>query len=97
MAKKSRPADWEIQQTLDATSKSEDIFAVTKKVAQAVGAENYNILQNNGRLAHQEVDHVHFHMIPKPDQEQGLGVGWPAQKTDMDGLKKLLEEVKAKM
>ncbi len=21
-------------------------------------AENYNILQNNGRLAHQEVDHV---------------------------------------
>lgn len=70
---------------------------MTKKIASAVGCENYNILQNNGRAAHQEVDHVHFHMIPKPDSEQGLGVGWPAQKTDMDGLKKLLEEVRAKM
>lgn len=31
---------------------------VAKKLAQATQAENYNILQNNGRLAHQEVDHV---------------------------------------
>lgn len=33
---------------------------VAKKIAIASGAENYNILQNNGRLAHQEVDHVSF-------------------------------------
>ena len=32
---------------------------VAKKLAKATGAENYNILQNNGRLAHQEVDHVY--------------------------------------
>ena len=31
---------------------------VAKKIAKATGAENYNILQNNGRLAHQLVDHV---------------------------------------
>ena len=31
---------------------------VAKKIATAVGAENFNILQNNGRLAHQVVDHV---------------------------------------
>ena len=31
---------------------------VAKKLAKATGAENYNILQNNGRLAHQVVDHV---------------------------------------
>jgi len=31
---------------------------VSKKIAMAVGAENYNILQNNGRMAHQEVSHV---------------------------------------
>lgn len=31
---------------------------VAKKIAIAAGVENYNILQNNGRLAHQEVDHV---------------------------------------
>lgn len=31
---------------------------VVKKLVRATGAENYNILQNNGRLAHQVVDHV---------------------------------------
>ena len=46
------------------------------------------MLQNNGRLAHQEVDHVHFHLIPKPNDNEGLGIGWPAQKLEMDELKK---------
>lgn len=37
----------------------------------------------------QVVDHVHFHFIPKPDQEQGLGVGWPATKPDKEELQKV--------
>ncbi|KIW27743.1 hypothetical protein, variant [Cladophialophora immunda] len=74
-----------------------DILQVLKKIAIATGAENYNVLQNNGRLAHQEVDHVHFHLIPKPNTTEGLGIGWPAQKMDMDELKKLYETLKAKM
>ena len=74
-----------------------DILSVLKKIALATNTENYNILQNNGRLAHQEVDHVHFHFIPKPNEQEGLGVGWPAKKMDMDELKRLFEEVKAKM
>lgn len=74
-----------------------ELLPVAKKIAAASGADNYNILQNNGRLAHQEVDHVHFHVIPKPNQEEGLGIGWPQQKGDMDKLKALLEEIKAKM
>jgi len=74
-----------------------EILPAAKKIAAAVGAENYNILQNNGRLAHQVVDHVHFHMIPKPNEQEGLGIGWPAQQTDMDKLKQLHETLKAKM
>ncbi len=31
---------------------------MVKKLVKATGAENYNVLQNNGRIAHQEVDHV---------------------------------------
>ena len=38
---------------------------VAKKLVNATGAENYNILQNNGRIAHQEVDHV-SHSVPSP-------------------------------
>ncbi|KAL8745344.1 MAG: hypothetical protein Q9190_002505 [Brigantiaea leucoxantha] len=74
-----------------------EILPVAKKLAQLVNADDYNILQNNGRLAHQEVDHVHFHMIPKPNAQEGLGIGWPAQKTDMDKLKQLCSELKSKM
>ena len=92
-----------------------------KKLVTATGAQNYNLLQNNGRAAHQEVDHVHLHMvrpclprrlsptciverqaltgrqIPKPNEQEGLSMSWPAQKTDMDRLKRLFEEVKSMM
>lgn len=44
-----------------------------------------------------DIRQVHFHMIPKPNEKEGLGVGWPAQETNMDSLKKYFEEVKAKM
>ncbi|KAH8904557.1 HIT-like protein [Coniochaeta sp. PMI_546] len=74
-----------------------EILPVAKKLVKATGAVEYNILQNNGTGAHQVVPHVHFHMIPKPNQQEGLGVGWPQQPTDMDKLKALSEEIKSKM
>jgi hypothetical protein len=90
---------------------------VAKKIAKASGATDYNILQNNGRAAHQLVDHVrqcdtpsaahslllmmvsqvHFHVIPKPNEKEGLGISWPMQEVDMSSLKELFEEYKAKM
>ncbi|HLV67917.1 MAG TPA: HIT family protein [Polyangiaceae bacterium] len=50
---------------------------ICRAVMQATGTRAYNVLQNNGRAAHQAVDHVHFHVIPKPDTSQGLGISWP--------------------
>lgn len=44
-----------------------------------------------------DADQVHFHMIPKPNRTEGLGIGWPAQETDMDKLKELHAALKAKM
>ncbi|KAL8376705.1 hypothetical protein RB595_007700 [Gaeumannomyces hyphopodioides] len=77
-----------------------EILPVAKKLAQAAGATDYNVLQNNGAIAHQVVEHVHFHMIPKPNDTEGLVLGpgaWPAQATDMEKLKATFEEMKAKM
>ena len=51
---------------------------ICRAVCQATGCEQYNILQNNGPRAHQVVMHVHFHIIPKPEGDSGLGVTWPA-------------------
>ncbi|KAJ5190329.1 uncharacterized protein N7498_009314 [Penicillium cinerascens] len=74
-----------------------EILPVAKKIAKASGAEDFNILQNNGRIAHQVVDHVHFHMIPKPNEQEGMSIGWPTKETEMDKLKALHEEITAKM
>lgn len=76
-----------------------DILPIAKKVAAATGAENWNLLQNNGKWAHQEVDHVHFHVIPKlvQDKSAGLGIEWPAQGFSMDQIKETYEEIKSKM
>ena len=60
----------------------------------ATGVREFNVLQNNGRLAHQAVDHVHFHIIPKPSEAQGLGVGWPAGKLDQHAGQKLAARVR---
>lgn len=57
----------------------------------------YNILQNNGRIAHQVVDHVHFHLIPKRDNETGLIVGWPAKDADMSELAAYAKELQNKL
>lgn len=37
-------------------------------VMEATGAAGLNVIQNNGRAAWQQVDHVHWHLIPRfPD------------------------------
>ncbi|KAG0240465.1 Adenosine 5'-monophosphoramidase [Actinomortierella wolfii] len=74
-----------------------DTLIVAKKIARAQGVENYNILQNNGRIAHQVVDHVHFHVIPKPEASQGLVMEWDTIKMANEDLQKLHEELKAKL
>ena len=53
-----------------------------RAVKRVTGVEQYNVLENNGPLAHQAVFHVHFHIIPKPNDEAGLGVRWRPQKLD---------------
>ncbi len=55
---------------------------ICRAVKKATGTEAYNVLQNNGALAHQAVLHVHFHIIPKPNDAEGLAVGWPVTRLE---------------
>jgi histidine triad (HIT) family protein len=52
---------------------------ICRAVLAATGATEFNVLQNNGPGAHQAVDHVHFHVIPKYAGGKGLGVGWNSE------------------
>lgn len=77
-----------------------EILPIAKRLAIALDlnidseqGSGYNVLQNNGRIAHQEVDHVHFHLIPKLDKESGLGVGWPQSAEGKEKVKEIHAKV----
>lgn len=89
-------------ETLDALSE-ESAAAVgrvlprlCRAVIEATGVRDYNVLQNNGRGAHQAVDHVHFHIIPKPGSSEGLGIGWAARELGPDAAA-LAERIRGAM
>src|SRR4029077_6154549 len=45
-----------------------------RAVVATTGVGEYNVLENNGAGAHQAIAHVHFHIIPKPNSRDGLGI-----------------------
>lgn len=65
-----------------------------RALQSVTGTREFNVLQNNGRLAHQAVDHVHFHIIPKPDDARGLGVKWPAGALDHAAAREMAARVR---
>ncbi|HWO12914.1 MAG TPA: HIT family protein [Polyangiaceae bacterium] len=57
---------------------------ICRAVKKVTGCAAYNVLQNNESQAHQAVFHVHFHIIPKPDERHGVGIRWPTGSLDPD-------------
>ena len=64
---------------------------ICRAVIAATGVSQYNVLENNGTSAHQAVFHVHFHIIPKPNSAEGLGIGWPARTLDSKDAQGLIQ------
>lgn len=69
---------------------------LSRAVREATGVSAWNVLQNNGRQAHQAVNHVHFHIIPKTGTG-GLGIDWPAGELDDAEARALREKIIAAM
>jgi len=68
-----------------------------RAIKRLTGSAAFNVLENNERLAHQAIAHVHFHIIPKPNQEAGLGVNWPAGKLDATKGAELAAQIVAEL
>lgn len=68
-----------------------------RAIRAVTGTEQFNVLQNNGPMAHQAVFHVHFHIIPKPSVDQGLGIEWRSTKLDQGEGAKLAAALRKEM
>jgi histidine triad (HIT) family protein len=69
------------------------LIAIARKVLAVTGAAAYNVLQNNGKAAGQEVAHVHFHIIPRAEGD-GLGYRWKPTPTPPETLAALAERIR---
>jgi histidine triad (HIT) family protein len=64
---------------------------ICRAVIAATGVSEYNVLENNGPGAHQTVFHVHFHIIPRPGANEGLGLRWSPQALDKSEAAELVK------
>ena len=48
---------------------------VASRLKDALGADGFNLVQNNGEAAGQTVFHFHMHLIPRY-KEDGAGLSW---------------------
>ena len=69
-------------------------MSFVKKIAIALSkyADGVNLGQNNKKAAGQLVDHIHFHLIPRFNND-GLK-HWPGKKYLENESKKVAEEIK---
>jgi histidine triad (HIT) family protein len=71
-----------------------------RAIKQTTGCPGFNLLQNNGGVAHQVVMHVHIHIIPRYEGDapgSGLGIGWQAAKLDRSQGADLAKKIAASL
>ncbi len=64
------------QVTPDISAKIAEVFPlISKAICKATGKAAFNIFQNNGRPAGQLVDHVHYHIVPRTEDDAIIRLG----------------------
>jgi histidine triad (HIT) family protein len=79
---------------VEAAELGKQLPMLARKIVAATGAEGFNILINSGRVAGQEVPHVHAHIIPRCAAD-GLGYRWRPQQRTAEELSTLAERIRA--
>lgn len=72
------------------------LMDTSKKVGvalqSALGFDGMNFFQNSGRFASQSVFHIHYHLFPRWENDQALGV-WKPRKEEETTLKGLEKQI----
>ncbi len=73
------------------------VFKAVKKIAtnlkEKLGADGLNIMQNNGKVAGQEIPHFHVHIIPRKINDGAFTLRG-GKKAEGDALDKALQKLK---
>lgn len=69
------------------------VSELSKKVCKALNVENVNIVNNNGALAGQSVEHFHIHIIPRYEND-GFNINYPSNKLTTEQFIELLNKLK---
>lgn len=81
---------------------SQELFRVVTEIEKTLWniegllCEGTNILQNNGRCAWQEINHVHFHIIPRFAGDN-FKIKYQAKRPTREVLNQLSDKIKIKM
>lgn len=74
-----------------------DAFKLAKKLAikmtDKLGADGFNIVQNNNEVAGQSVFHFHMHLIPRYEGD-GQHILWKPTESDVDVLKGIADSLR---
>jgi len=66
---------------------------IAEAVMTAVDADGYNVLSNNGSVAGQVVDHLHFHIIPRKTGD-AVFMEWPSYRYKAGQIEKIAAKIR---
>lgn len=76
------------------------VFSFATVAARAIkeetGCEGMNVLQNNGAVAGQTVNHFHLHLIPR-NQGDGVNVAWKPGETVSEEQQALAKAIRSRI
>lgn len=62
--------------TADASDLASGVLRIAHVIREALSPEGLNVVQSNGRVATQTVDHLHIHLVPRTTGD-AMGELWP--------------------
>ena len=62
-------------------------------VAAAMNADGYNLLCNNGRVAGQLIEHLHFHIVPR-NVGDGVFDRWPSYRYPYGKIEEIADKIR---
>ena len=66
---------------------------IARAMRDALKCDGLNLVQNNGDIAGQTVNHFHLHLIPRYEGD-GLNLNWPQQEISAEQLEEIRQSIK---